>query len=379
MNRINILVSIISIINFMGCSQDKLFDSSFSTSIAVGNGPSKVSIADVNNDSFNDIIVTTDKGLMVLLNDGKGNFTPAKGTPFPAGYGPADIGQGDFNNDGNIDFAIPNHERDEVTILLGNGEGVFQQAPYSHLTIDFNPHAHSVATGDINNDGNTDLILTNFLGAEIITITGDGKGYFPGKPIHISVPHYPYRNVIFVDINSDGNNDIVTPANNSNAVTVLYGNGKGAFQPANGSPFPIGDNPFFVIAGDFNGDKLIDIAATNFDTGSLSVLPDNKSNDLNNSVIKSFKVGEKPVCLAKTDFNKDGITDLVCANYQSNNISILLGDRNQMFYPDIQRINVGKSPYGVAIGDLNGDSNPDIVTANFEDASITLLFNLKKD
>ena len=46
----------------------------------------------------------------VLLGDGKGGFSKAKGSPFPAGHNPNDIAVGDFNRDGKLDLAFANHE-----------------------------------------------------------------------------------------------------------------------------------------------------------------------------------------------------------------------------------------------------------------------------
>lgn len=375
MNKIYATLVITYILNITGCTQNKLFDSSSSKNINVSSHPSKVAAADLNKDGTNDLLIATDDGLDVLLNDGKGNFTKANGSPFPAGNQPTDIGLADFNNDGNPDVAIPNHERDEVTILFSDGNGIFKQAPYHSLKIDFNPHAHSIATGDLNNDGNIDLVLTNFLGSEIFVVFGDGKGNFSPDPVKFSVPHYPYRNVILNDINRDGNVDIITPANNRNSITVLTGDGKGNFSPAKYSPVAIGNNPFFVTTADFNNDGSIDIAAGDFDTGMLTVLKGNKENDFSRAESKTFSIGQKPVCMATGDLNNDGITDLACVNYNSNDISILLGDETNMLKTNILNVPVGKAPYGVAIADLNGDGKPDLTTANFESNNITILFN----
>ena len=373
------IIVLILLFNLTGCSQEQLFDPGSSINIAVGSAASKVAIADLNDDSFNDLIVTTNDGLVVLLNDGKGNFKQPEGSPFPAGNEPADIGLADFNKDGNLDLAIPNHERDEITILFGNGTGKFKEAIYTSLKIDLNPHAHSVAAADLNNDGNIDLALTNFLGAEIILEFGDGKGNFSANPVHISVPHYPYRNVIISDINLDGKPDIITPANNMNSITILLGDGKGNFSSAKGSPFGIGNYPFFTTVGDFNADGYPDLLATNFNSGEVSVLPGNKVIDFSSSKLKTFNAGLKPVCVATGDLNSDGITDAVCANYESNDITILLGNKETIFNAKIKNIPVGTSPYGVAVGDLNGDNKPDIVTANFESNNITVLFNLNSN
>jgi hypothetical protein len=377
MKEMNYYKSIILMLvfNVPGCSQNQLFDSRFSVTVSINSSPSKVAVDDFNKDSFNDIMIASDSGLVILLNDGEGNFTQSEGSPFRAGNKPADIGLADFNGDGNTDAAIPNHERDEISILFGDGSGRFRKSFDSSLRLDLNPHAHSVAAGDLNSDKNVDLVVTSFLGAELIIVFGDGRGGFHNNTSTISVPRYPYRNVVIFDIDKDGNPDIITPANNRNSVSVLKGNGKGTFTFADGSPYEIGDNPFFVTAADFNDDGHSDIMATNFDSGTVSILPGNEGNAFAHSNIKSFKTGLKPVYIAAGDLNMDGVTDAVCANYESNDISILIGSKPETINPDILNIPVGTSPYGAAIGDLNGDGLPDIVTANYESNDITILFN----
>jgi hypothetical protein len=56
-----------------------------------------------------------------------------------------------------------------------------------------------------------------------------------------------------------------------------------------------------------------------------------------------------------------------------------MGDEKGMFKNKILDIPVGQSPYGLAIGDLNGDKKPDIITANFDSNNITILFNSKNN
>ena len=98
--------------------------------IKVGNSPGSVETADFNNDGFPDLAVTseTDSSVTILLGNGKGDFIPANNSPVHTGPLPNDIGVADFNNDGNMDLAIANHEQQYLTVLLGNGKGNFTPA-----------------------------------------------------------------------------------------------------------------------------------------------------------------------------------------------------------------------------------------------------------
>src|SRR5258708_24640865 len=130
------------------------------TQIAVGKGPNSVVIADLNRDSKPDIAVTNtaDNTVTILLGDGKGKFTEAKGSPFPAGNSPNDICVADFNGDGILDLAFANHEQKSLTVLLGDGHGGFTPAAGSPVSGLRYPHPHGVAAGDFNGDTNLDLL-----------------------------------------------------------------------------------------------------------------------------------------------------------------------------------------------------------------------------
>ena len=68
---------------------------------------------------------------------------------FGVGSGPRSVAVGDFNGDGAQDLAVANRDSNNVSVLLGNGDGTFQAA------VNFGAGAgpRSVAVGDFNGDG----------------------------------------------------------------------------------------------------------------------------------------------------------------------------------------------------------------------------------
>ena len=71
------------------------------------------------------MVVLNERGndATVLIGDGKGGFTPARGSPIAAGDRPNDLAAGDFDRDGHLDLAVANHETSYLTVLLGDGRG----------------------------------------------------------------------------------------------------------------------------------------------------------------------------------------------------------------------------------------------------------------
>src|ERR1051325_9299458 len=95
---------------------------SLETRYSVGKSPGSVESADFNGDGRPDLVVANEQSndVSILLNDGKGGFAPATGSPFLAGHMPNDIAIADFNGDGKLDLALANHEEKHLTVLLGD-------------------------------------------------------------------------------------------------------------------------------------------------------------------------------------------------------------------------------------------------------------------
>src|SRR5215468_2279423 len=93
-----------------------------------GNTPVSVAVGDFNGDGLPDLVVANfnSNNVSVLLGNGDGSFQAARN--FGAGIGPASVAVGDFNGDGLPDLAVANVFSNDVSVLLGNGDGSFQTA-----------------------------------------------------------------------------------------------------------------------------------------------------------------------------------------------------------------------------------------------------------
>jgi hypothetical protein len=80
-----------------------------------------------------------------------------------------------------------------------------------------------------------------------------------------------------------------------------------------------------------------------------------------------------PIGMAAGDFNLDGKPDLVVANYNQNNVSVLLGLGNGNFQAPLN-MQADANPHGVAIGDFNGDGKPDFVVPNYNSSDVSVFY-----
>jgi len=127
------------------------------------------------------------------------------------------------------------------------------------------------------------------------------------------------------DFNGDGKPDLAI-ANGDGTVTVLLGNGAGGFAAAAGSPFAAGSGPSSVAVGDFNGDGKPDLAIADYNGDNVTVLLGDGTGRFTAAPSSPFPAGSQPNSVAVGDFNGDGKLDLAIANYNSNNVTVLLGD-----------------------------------------------------
>jgi Bacterial Ig-like domain (group 3)/FG-GAP-like repeat len=235
--------------------------------------PFFVTTGDFNGDGIPDLAVANSNKdtVTILLGIGDGTFT--LNSNVVTGIYPISIAVGDFNADGKLDLAVANYGNDSAVVLLGNGDGTFQPPAGNPMPVGGSPE--SIAVGDFNGDGNADLAIVNSnvntaRSGTLTILLGNGNGTFTQAPVSPATGNLPYS-VAVADFNGDGKADLVT-ANNLNlgTVSVLLGNGDSTFATAI-NPFA-GNAPVFAAVGDFNGDGLADIAAADNNASSVYVL-----------------------------------------------------------------------------------------------------------
>jgi hypothetical protein len=192
------------------------FTAASGSPIAV-NYPTAVAVADFNGDGKADIAVADaqDNVVAVFLGNGQGGFTSA-GNPTPVGDFPWAMVTADFNGDGKADLAVINYLGSNVTVLLGNGTGGFAQSTGSPFAV--GTHPASIAAGDFNGDGHPDLAI-DFLGynslAGVAILLGNGSGGFTSPAYSPLEPPVGAYTVAVGQFNGDGHTDLAVGGYNS--------------------------------------------------------------------------------------------------------------------------------------------------------------------
>ncbi len=233
--------------------------------------PYGLAAVDLNEDDHVDVLILNnlDGDASGAFGDGTGQFA-AMPNPIPVGEEPFDLAVRDVNGDGHLDICAPTSEGRiaEVTILYGDGKGGFTRGtPFEGA-----PDPYCVAFGDVNGDGHDD-IATIQVELPLITVgLGDGKGKFtvaPGSPFKMTGAAYA-TDLEMGDANGDGRMDLFLAAGRN--IQVYLANKKGEFVPAPGSPYVAGRGTWRFVLGDWNKDGKCDIAAPDFDGGTVTIL-----------------------------------------------------------------------------------------------------------
>jgi hypothetical protein len=328
-----------------------------------------MAVGDFNHDGHLDVALAGSvpngygsKGAMsLLLGNGDGTFQAAK--TFTTGGYIAAVAVGDLNHDGNLDLVAVDSNNNRVDVFVGNGDGTFQNA--RKFSVGSSPDG--VALGDFNGDGKLDLVTANGFGNNTVSVLlGNGNGTFAAAQ-NITVGSYP-SSVAVADINGDGKADLIVANKSSNNLTVLLGNGDGTFQAAQNLATDSG--PVAVAAQDVNGDGKVDLIAANNSSGTVSVLLGNGNGSF--QAFKSYSVGSSPIALAVADVNGDGHPDLVTASASPGNVSVLLNNGKGTFAAPLL-FEAGVSPGGVAVGDFSGDGKLDLIVAADYGSTASLL------
>jgi hypothetical protein len=348
---------------------------------SVGNTPARVVAADVNGDGISDLVVANQvsSDVSVLLGKRDGTFQAAQN--YAVGNTPESLAVGDFNADGKLDIVTANADG-SVSVLLGNGDGTFQSALNATLPTELGltQTPLSVAVGDFNKDGKLDLAVTantytpgtpgycNYYGCSpgtpgfytgyVNVLIGNGAGGFTPANTYTLTGGSP-ESVAVGDFNGDGSPDLAVTESDVNTVSVILGNGDGSF--GNPTDFAVGTSPISVTVGDFNGDGKLDIATASAGSSAVSVLLGNGNGTFGTAAEYATNAG--PYAVAAADFNGDGKVDLVTADYNANSVSVILGNGDGTFRP-AQTFAAGTLPASLAVGDFNSDGLPDVAVVN---------------
>lgn len=272
---------------------------------------------------------------------------------------------GDFDGDGDKEVIVGSDQEPNLSVL--------GQAPGASLlletTFDAGAAVLQLESSDLDLDGRPDLIISVAGGLRVLRNTSSPGSYsfaLPvGTPAVLGTGAMPFGSTTG-DFDRDGNMDIAFCDLDGGGLHILRGSG----QPFLFLPEVIVEldgQPLDVVAADFTGDGLVDLAVSRQGMSDIALLrnvtPPNGL-PLGAPGFEQFlalPVGQSPNYLITADFNRDGRSDLVVSNGASGSVTVLYGSPIGFIG---QEFDAGSGPTALMAADLTGDDLPDILVAS---------------
>jgi hypothetical protein len=338
--------------------------------VAIAGSPRSVALGDVDGDGDLDLLAASynDNTVSVRLNNGNGTFGSAPNVA--VGSNPQATALGDVDGDGDLDLLTANSAANTVSVRLNNGNGTFSGG--ADVAVGASPQG--IALGDVDSDGDLDLLVANLFDNSVSVRlnggndSGSNTGTF-SRGSEVAVGKYAHS-VVLGDVDNDGDLDLLAANTNDNTVSIRRNDGYGSFS--GGSDVAVGNGPQSVVVGDLDGDGDLDLLAANAGPNTVSVRLNNGSGTFSGSA--EVAVGGSPRSVLMGDVDGDGDLDLVAANYTDNTVSVCLNNGAGAFGGS-STVAVGTTPQSLAMGDVDGDGDLDLLTANSGANTVSIRLN----
>jgi len=339
-----------------------------------GQMPSCVAAADLNGDTYADIVVANvlSADVSVLLNRQDGTFEDQ--VRLPAGGQARSIAIGDLNDDAYPDLAVGLQSGPHaLAVFFNDGNGTFPGPVHSESG---GHTAFTTLIAALDGDDRPDIAMVRVQSSygDVAVFLNEGDGDFPDANAYDIDPDAFIGGLAFGDLDVDDDIDLVaTFAYSHEAPVRLVNRGQGIFDLAEPFNSEITVTPAIGVE-DFNGDGVNDIVTAggggvriylNDGNGSFGAPPLTHDPDV---------LLSSATRLALADLNRDETTDLVIPGGLSNEVGVLLNDGTGVL-GDESLHQTGSYAGDAAIADMNGDEWPDIVVANRDGSSVSVLLN----
>jgi hypothetical protein len=346
----------------------------------VGRAPQAITSGDFNGDGHGDLATVngTSDDVSVLLGNGNGTFRSA--VSFGVGKIPLAVVAEDMDRDGVLDLVLALSGSDQVVILRGDGKGLFQKLTHQAA----GKGATFLAVGDLNGDGWKDVVAVNsgrfgyYPPFNVSVLMNDGNGHLY-EPVMYEQDRgrEMFPTGVFVgDLTGDEVVDMAVTwsqpswSSANGLISILKNEGGGTF--AHFKDIKPGFTLSAIYGADIDQNGLLDLAVTSLYADTVRILLQTKPGEFR--MLEPMKVGFAPVGVEIQDINQDGELDLVVVNRDSNSLSLFIGDGKSSF-TTVGHFGVGATPAGVVVKDFDQDSRPDLATASTNVDGVSVLLS----
>jgi hypothetical protein len=346
--------------------------------LRAGSGADSIVTGYFNHDRKLDLAVANRDAntISVFFGRGNGRFGPAH--VFATGPDPRSLRAADVNGDGALDLLTANAGNNTVSVLPGNGH--FSFLPHVDVSTCASCRPLAIEAGDFNGDTHVDVAVASVGSNQISMLLGNGDGTFSRIDAAGFVRDDPQW-LESGDFNSDGMLDLATANLDTVAVSTLQGTGNGTFRT--GPEYSTGSVSFGLAVADVNKDGFLDLVVANqalvtsstvFGRDGVSVFLGDGTGHFTHG--PDLEAGAQPRSVAVADFNQDGRRDLAVANFGSDTVTIFFGGARGTFMR--ADLTTGDGPAAMATGNFNGDQRSDLAVTSRNDGAVSVFLSIRR-